>query len=90
LISTKGDGSSDAAEFLQQLGLNIEHVRQSPGIHRDAVHQFLIKPQQPHRERGDAEICKPEIGCDDGGMRATSVSRSMTSRTPQTFAALAL
>ena len=32
-----------AAEFLQQLGLNIEHVRQSPGIHRDAVHQLLSR-----------------------------------------------
>jgi len=63
-----------ASEFLQQLGLDIEQVRQSPGIHRDAVHQFLIEPQLPHRERGDAEICKPEIGYDDARHVSLSVN----------------
>jgi hypothetical protein len=33
----------------------------------DAVREFLIKAQHPHRERGDAEIGEPEIGRDDGG-----------------------
>jgi ABC-type iron transport system FetAB ATPase subunit len=83
VIAHNGDArhslSQMAAEFPQQLRLNIEHVRQSPGIHRDAVHQFLIEPQQPHRERGSAEIANRKSDATTAAMRATSVSRSMIS-----------
>jgi hypothetical protein len=57
-------------------------VRPSPGIHRDAVHQFLIEPQQPHRERGDAEICNLKSDATMAAMRGTSAGdacRSMMS-----------
>jgi hypothetical protein len=35
--------------------------------HRHAIGELLVEPQQTHHERGAAEICKSEIGCDDGG-----------------------
>jgi hypothetical protein len=56
-----------SAEFPQQLGLGVQGVRQPARVHRDAVDELLIKPQQPHRERGGPELGKSEIGCDDGG-----------------------
>ena len=62
---TRSDDLGRVASVVLKLG--VQGVRHAPGIHRDAVHQFLIEPQQPHRERGGAEICKPEIGCDDSG-----------------------
>jgi hypothetical protein len=55
------------AEFQQHLRLGVEHVRHAARVHRDAVDELLIQPQQPNRERGGAEICEPEIGRDDGG-----------------------
>jgi len=47
-----------ATEFLQQLQLGVEHLRHAARVHRDAVDDFLIKPQQPHRELGGAEIMR--------------------------------
>jgi hypothetical protein len=56
-----------AAEFPEQFGFGVQDVRQPARVRRDAIGKLLIEPQPPHRERGGAEICKPEIGCDDGG-----------------------
>ena len=47
-----------AAEFPQQLGLGVEHVRQPARVHRDAVHQFVIEPQQSNSERGGYGRCR--------------------------------
>jgi hypothetical protein len=56
-----------AAEFPQQLRLGVEDVRQPARVHRDAIGELLVEPQQSNRERGGAEIGEPEIGFDDGG-----------------------
>jgi hypothetical protein len=58
-------------------------VQPSPGIHRDAVHQFLIEPQQPApRTPRGAEICNLKSDATMAAMRDTSAGdacRSMMS-----------
>jgi hypothetical protein len=61
-----------------------EDVRHPARVHRHAVRELLVKPQQPLRERDGAEIREPEIGCNDGGDArrvAGDASRSMMSST---------
>jgi hypothetical protein len=62
---TRSDDLGRVASVVLKLG--VQGVRHAVRVHRDAVREFLIKAQQPHRKRADAEIGEPEIGCDCGG-----------------------
>src|ERR1700691_1639857 len=60
------------AEFLEQHGVGVEHVRHARETHRHAAGYLLIQPQQPHRKGAGPEIFEALIDATTAATRAAS------------------